>query len=134
MIGHAIIERVSVIDENKQYLFTTMNQRIRFGQFKLMSEDTLLNIYANLPVGNPSYRRLMDLLKNPESNFPIIHHCTAGRDRVGIGSMLILLTLGVPLQTVLEDYLLSNEVLINYHEQIFKRASALLSEKELNAF
>ena len=38
------------------------------------------------------------------------HWCsTAGKDRVGVGSATLLLALGVPRETILADYLLSNE-------------------------
>lgn len=56
-------------------------------------------------------------------NLPIIVHCTAGKDRTGIISALLLLLLGVPEKTVIADYTLSNlyfevlqqEVSRNFH-------------------
>lgn len=39
---------------------------------------------------------------------PILIHCSAGKDRTGILSALVLLTLGVDQQTVIEDYCDSN--------------------------
>jgi protein-tyrosine phosphatase len=39
---------------------------------------------------------------------PAVVHCTAGKDRAGLGAAIILLVLGVPLETVFDDYLLSN--------------------------
>jgi protein-tyrosine phosphatase len=41
---------------------------------------------------------------------PLVFHCTAGKDRTGVAAALFLLALGVPRATVLEDYLLTNEV------------------------
>jgi protein-tyrosine phosphatase len=35
-------------------------------------------------------------------------HCTAGKDRAGFASAVILLTLGVPEESVYEDFLLTN--------------------------
>lgn len=40
---------------------------------------------------------------------PILIHCAAGKDRTGFGVALLLLALGVPLETVVADYLLSRE-------------------------
>ncbi len=54
------------------------------------------------------YASLMDRVTDPE-NWPTNIHCTAGKDRAGWGSALILLALGVPEETVMEDYLLTNE-------------------------
>jgi protein-tyrosine phosphatase len=39
---------------------------------------------------------------------PVVIHCTAGKDRTGLGAALILHALGVPDETIREDYLLSN--------------------------
>ncbi|MDE1178206.1 MAG: tyrosine-protein phosphatase [Edaphobacter sp.] len=44
-------------------------------------------------------------------HLPLLYHCTAGKDRTGIFSALLLLTLGVPEKTVLEDYALTNQYL-----------------------
>ena len=41
----------------------------------------------------------------------VLFHCSAGKDRTGYGSALILLALGVPHKVVFEDYLLSGELL-----------------------
>jgi protein-tyrosine phosphatase len=39
---------------------------------------------------------------------PALIHCTYGRDRTGVSVAIVLRSLGVPQETVLEDYLLSN--------------------------
>lgn len=43
-----------------------------------------------------------------EENTPLFFHCTAGKDRTGVCAAYILRVLGVPVETVMEDYLLSN--------------------------
>jgi protein-tyrosine phosphatase len=43
-----------------------------------------------------------------EKNLPAVVHCTGGKDRAGMASALILLALGVPEETVMRDYLLTN--------------------------
>jgi protein-tyrosine phosphatase len=40
---------------------------------------------------------------------PVVIHCTAGKDRTGIGAALLLASLGVPEGVILEDYLLSQQ-------------------------
>ncbi|QKE72403.1 tyrosine-protein phosphatase [Arthrobacter citreus] len=54
-----------------------------------------------------AYRTLFQLLLKSK-NDAVLQHCTAGKDRTGVGSALVLLSLGVPENTVLDDYLLSN--------------------------
>ena len=39
----------------------------------------------------------------------VIVHCTAGKDRAGTAAALVLSALGVPRETVFEDYLLTNQ-------------------------
>jgi len=39
---------------------------------------------------------------------PVLFHCAAGKDRTGYAAAIILRMLGVPLDVVMEDYLLSN--------------------------
>jgi protein-tyrosine phosphatase len=41
-------------------------------------------------------------------NLPMVFHCTAGKDRTGLAAALLLLALGVPEETVIADYTLSN--------------------------
>ena len=48
----------------------------------------------------------------------MLHHCAAGRDRTGIGATYIYLALGVPRETIIADYLLSNELLAPIYAQM----------------
>ena len=45
------------------------------------------------------------------SDEPVVFHCTAGKDRTGFAAAMILSALGVGRDTVLQDYLLTNEVM-----------------------
>ena len=53
------------------------------------------------------YAEMFKLIQDPE-NLPILVHCTAGKDRAGFASALILRVLGVPLEIIYEDFLLTN--------------------------
>ena len=50
---------------------------------------------------------LLRTLSDP-SNRPLVFHCTQGKDRAGFGAAMVLSALGVPWETVVGDYLLSN--------------------------
>lgn len=39
---------------------------------------------------------------------PLLFNCSAGKDRTGLSAALVLHTLGVPRETILEDYVLTN--------------------------
>jgi len=53
------------------------------------------------------YASLLRALSDP-ANRPLVFHCTQGKDRAGFGAAMVLSALGVPWETVLDDYLLSN--------------------------
>ena len=55
------------------------------------------------------YRKLFDLLTDP-ANQPLLFHCTAGKDRTGVAAALILSALDIDRDTILHDYLLTNEL------------------------
>ncbi len=55
---------------------------------------------------NSQYRRMFGELL--AGHVPLAFNCSAGKDRTGVAAALILTALGVPRETVIEDYLLSN--------------------------
>jgi protein-tyrosine phosphatase len=57
----------------------------------------------------PSYRELF--LRLIAGRGATVVNCTAGKDRTGIGTALVLTALGVPYETVREDFLLSNRAI-----------------------
>jgi len=69
----------------------------------------------------PGYVDMFDLLASDEVNV-FLQHCTAGKDRTGLGAALILLALGVPEETVIDDYQLSQEytasMTVDYMSQV----------------
>jgi protein-tyrosine phosphatase len=56
------------------------------------------------------YARMFEGLLELETGGFLVH-CAAGKDRTGFACALILHALGVPEDTVLEDYLLTNEIM-----------------------
>ena len=65
--------------------------------------------FLSSDVGKDGYSRFFDeLLALPEGE-ALLFHCSQGKDRTGCGAMLILYALGVDEETILEDYLLTNQ-------------------------
>ena len=65
------------------------------------------------------YRRLPTLFARPYADLfsklaqresPLVFHCAAGKDRTGLAAALILISLGVPRDSVLDDYMLTDSV------------------------
>ena len=57
----------------------------------------------------PGFRTLFSTLSEDDHR-PLVFHCTAGKDRTGFASALLLTLLGVPWETVMEDYLRTNDL------------------------
>lgn len=55
-----------------------------------------------------SYRQMFDELLEHGNSGSIIH-CSAGKDRTGFGGLLVLGALGVDRETIMQDYLLTNQ-------------------------
>lgn len=92
-------------------------------------EELLKKSYLEMVFENKAFKKLMEYIEHPDK-MPIIQHCTAGKDRTGIGSALILLALGVPEETVIEDYLLTNIYRSNMNEALIKSLSNLLMDED----
>ena len=69
--------------------------------------DAMRNSYRSYVRENtPRFRALFTHLL--EDHAPLVIHCTAGKDRTGFASALILHALGVPDDQISQDYLLTN--------------------------
>ncbi|CAM4246977.1 tyrosine-protein phosphatase [Listeria ivanovii] len=66
------------------------------------------------------------LLSNQDGS--VLWHCTAGKDRAGFGTALVLSALGVEKETVIDDYMLSNK----YRAAENKKAIAAVAAKTDN--
>jgi protein-tyrosine phosphatase len=74
--------------------------------------------FVSLPSARKAFRRLFSEIARPD-NLPALFHCTTGKDRTGWAAAALLSLLGVPQQTILEDFLRSNDyILPAYQKQI----------------
>jgi protein-tyrosine phosphatase len=84
-------------------------ESIRTGDFSGMPPELNPEIHRLLlEDGREPYARLLREIADPASR-PIAFHCSHGVHRTGTASAILLSALGVPWETVREDYLLSNE-------------------------
>ncbi|MDM5298331.1 tyrosine-protein phosphatase [Bacillus pumilus] len=70
-------------------------------------------------------QQLFTLLSD-ETNYPLMLHCTSGKDRTGFLSAIIQLAVGVPVSTVLSEYMRSNEgvqILVKRQERFVRMMS-----------
>ena len=77
------------------------------GKLAEVPPDFLVRIYEGMAeVAAPTFGRLLTGLAEPDGS-PALIHCTAGKDRTGMGAALLLSVLGVDEETILDDYELS---------------------------
>lgn len=87
----------------------------------------MCEFYRRLPFANPAYHKLVsELLSRPEG--AIVQHCTFGKDRTGVGSALVLFALGADEETVMADYLRTQERLAVYRESVLAEYAARMSQ------
>jgi len=73
-------------------------------QIHIPAIDTIENYHTdNRQVKNWANRALSSL--NGENTFPLLLHCTAGKDRTGVITALILLAIGIHKEAIVEEYL-----------------------------
>lgn len=65
----------------------------------------------------PVYREYMQELLIAD-NYPTVFHCTAGKDRTGLAAALVLSAVGVPRETVMQDYLATNQFTAEYIDKM----------------
>lgn len=65
--------------------------------------------FVSDPSAIEQFRKMFELLQHPNEHIALLYHCTAGKDRTGMASALILYALGMDDKTVMDDYLLSNQ-------------------------
>lgn len=99
-------------------------------QLEQMPLEIMTEMYGKMALNNTSFKALMQLFENQEGT-AFLHHCMGGRDRTGVGGALILLTLGVDKETIIADYLISNETLAPMNEQMKERLRPHLSAEKL---
>jgi protein-tyrosine phosphatase len=76
------------------------------------------------------FAQVMERVMDPDYR-PATVHCSGGKDRAGLTSALVLLTLGVPRETVIQDYLLSNTYRGPENAQTVERLQAILDPQEV---
>ena len=93
---------LSVIDATQALKYHTEAFNVVYG-----TGQSGRRYFAVLENGEPIWREVIRVLLEPHS-YPILAHCTAGKDRTGITAALILDLVGVAPGTISEDYALSS--------------------------
>ena len=103
------LEVVGLEITDPNFTVSDLKQRIMDGQLEGLDFAELM-VHANRNFAGPfsdRYGDLLDRLQRSEQ-LPVLIYCSAGKDRTGFGAAMILRTLGVPRETIFQDYLLTN--------------------------
>jgi protein-tyrosine phosphatase len=77
-----------------------------------------------LDAAAPVFRNVLEILLQPDS-YPAMIHCQVGKDRTGIISALLLLAMGADRQSVIADFMRSNDELIPFFRRSLMRRKIL---------
>ena len=77
-----------------------------------------------LDASHQELRKIFDILGKPD-NYPVLIHCTQGKDRTGITILLILALLHVDPQWIQADYLMSERELEPEKEERMKEIASI---------
>ena len=82
---------------------------IRAGEITQVTAEAMAEGYLRMLEGQAAlFGDLIRLVADPE-NHPVVIHCTAGKDRTGLGAALLLGAVGVDRDTIVTDYALTDE-------------------------
>ncbi len=88
---------------------------------KKQLEAVMLNTYTRVLIDDNAalFGTVLRQLAN-ERSLPAVIHCTAGKDRAGVTSALVLALLDVPEAVILADYTLSNRYYFSFRQYAAK--------------
>ena len=92
------------------------------------AKQYMCDMYSSFALGEyalSQYAKFVRLLTEPRSK-AVLWHCTAGKDRAGVATVIVLELLGAAREEIIEDYLYTRECLA---EEI-RRLSMLVKKEE----
>ncbi|KRM72057.1 tyrosine-protein phosphatase [Lacticaseibacillus brantae] len=104
------------------------NLTAKFSASPKAGYDNMVETYrdiVNMDNSQKAYRKFFDLLlANEKPDEALLFHCSAGKDRTGMGAVYLLSALGVDRQTIAQDYLAANDYIQTPLKQMLARVDA----------
>lgn len=88
--------------------------------------------YINIPFNNIGYKKMVEALQ--QGDVPFLQHCTAGKDRAGMGVAILLTILGAPYEEVLHDYMKSLEIKEHIEAKVGRFIPSFMRAKMLKRY
>jgi len=118
-----------LLDESGNTLAEALTTALRTGDSAVLeemlgggrAEQIVLTSYRDMVTNEAARAGFRDVLLRlaGRDGLPLVYNCTAGKDRTGIMSAVILTLLRVPRQAVIDDFVLSNTYLSPSHQQTY---------------
>lgn len=102
------VVNIPTLDEGNKAMVGELIERIETGNFDGFDPDQMM-IDANRQFAVefvPQFRQFLSTVQSNEGA-PLLWHCSAGKDRTGFASAILLRILGVPQDVVMADYMAS---------------------------
>jgi protein-tyrosine phosphatase len=123
-------EQVHLPIDNLKFDPTDLFQKLKRGETSWLTKDFLIEGYIfNIEKFAPVWGEIFRRLATP-AYLPLVFHCTGGKDRAGTCTALVLLALGVPENTVIHDYGLSNIYIRDVVNGIYAKFDAAGIDRE----
>ncbi len=84
-------------------------QAVELIEMSGMLQDDMYVGFLEGEKGKKAYGGFLRILLESDPERAVLWHCTGGKDRTGLASMLILSALGADKKTIMSDYLLTNK-------------------------
>lgn len=81
-----------------------MSRSNLLGKFNL---DAFKEFYEELPIDNPAYKEMVKVMQQGKG--AILQHCSAGKDRTGVGAFIMYLILDVTVNSIVMDFIKTND-------------------------
>ena len=88
--------------------------------------------FVSAPEGRQAFGSALRLAASPDG-VPMLFHCAAGKDRTGWFAALLLAALGADRETIVADYLRTNELNADTNAYILGRAAARMPDSSVLA-
>jgi len=115
------IDYVHLPIQHGEFNFIAAMERVKQGDDSWLDQDFMIRGYLeNLDDFPQVWGELFRRLAEAQSR-PLVFHCTGGKDRAGTAAALILLALGVPEETIIQDHGLSNLYIAPLLPRVYQR-------------
>ena len=93
--------------------------------------DQMYVEFLTTEVGKIGYRDFFQVLLNTPEGSSVLWHCTNGKDRTGVAAMLLLGVLNVDENTIMEDFMLTNEFFAEEINVLRESLEPYIQDKDL---